>query len=231
VRPDAVRALPKPPDLAMLLCVLAMLWACLWRGALRWFALAPFAACLALYAAAPRPALAFDADLRVVYAHVDASAETAPTQTEQATGQGGHWTLNARSGRSSYARDRIGSMLGLSPPQLDRLAAPESCGHAACLWRSSAARDYALVREEAGFAPACLEGALIITRLNAPANYAQTCGLAALIDASSLNREGGALIYDASGEVRIARANPTTHARPWTRRVSESDEIAAAAQE
>ncbi len=35
-RPEAVRALPKPPDAAFIACVVALLWACLWRGALRW---------------------------------------------------------------------------------------------------------------------------------------------------------------------------------------------------
>ena len=65
-RPEAVRALPQPPDLAFMLVVLAMVWACLWRGWLRWPALAPFAAGLALYVLAPAPVAAFDADLRAV---------------------------------------------------------------------------------------------------------------------------------------------------------------------
>ena len=54
-RPEAVRALPRPPDLAFALCVFALLWAALWRGALRWGALPVFAASVALYATAPQP--------------------------------------------------------------------------------------------------------------------------------------------------------------------------------
>ncbi|MGH6949794.1 MAG: ComEC/Rec2 family competence protein, partial [Vitreimonas sp.] len=54
-RPEAVRALPRPPDLAFVLCALALVWACLWRGALRWAAVLFFAAGLALYVSAPRP--------------------------------------------------------------------------------------------------------------------------------------------------------------------------------
>ena len=71
-RPEALRALPAPPVEAFLLCVFAMLWACLWRGALRWAALLPFAASVALYAAAPRPIAVFDADLRAVFVRAPA---------------------------------------------------------------------------------------------------------------------------------------------------------------
>jgi competence protein ComEC len=101
-RPEAVRALPRPPDLAFALCVGALLWACLWRGWLRWGGVVLFVACIALYISAPRPVAAFDADLRAIYAQA-AEADTT------------HWTLIGGSGRSTYARDRLGAMLGLSP--------------------------------------------------------------------------------------------------------------------
>ena len=70
-RPEAVRALPRPPDVAFVLCVFALLWACLWRGALRWLGAPLFAASVALYVAAPQPVVAFDADLRAIYARDD----------------------------------------------------------------------------------------------------------------------------------------------------------------
>jgi hypothetical protein len=50
-----------------------------------------------------------------------------------ADGGGANWTLIAARGRSSYARDRLGAMLGLSPPVIERLAAPESSVEGGCV--------------------------------------------------------------------------------------------------
>jgi hypothetical protein len=49
--------------------------------------------------------------------------------------QDGHgaWTLAAGSSRSTYARDHLGAMLGISPPALERLAPPQACSDAQCL--------------------------------------------------------------------------------------------------
>jgi competence protein ComEC len=204
-RPEAVRALPRPPDLAFVLAVATLLWACLWRGALRWGGVALFATAVGLYATAARPVAAFDADLRAVYAH-----------------DGARWTLVQGRGRSTYARDRLGAMLGLSPPTIERLAPAESCSVSLCTWRRGAL-EIALVREAAGFDAACRAGLVVVARAEAPADFAARCRPAALMDGADLARSGGALVYaDASG-VRIERAWPAEVSRPWTRRGGDQE--------
>lgn len=149
-RPEALRALPAPPAAAFILCVFAMLWACLWRGGLRWMALFPFAASLALYIGAAQPAVAFDADLRAVF--VRGGEARAP------------WLLISGRGRSTYARERIGAILGLAAPRVARLAAPEACTDAACFVELTPGHAFALVRAEGGFDAACAPGAIVVTR-------------------------------------------------------------------
>jgi hypothetical protein len=202
VRPEAVRALPQPPDAAFVLCVLALLWGALWRGAIRWGGIAFFAASIALYLEAPRPVAGFDADLRAIYA-----------RAEQ-----GEWTLIAGRGRSTFARDRLGAMLGISPPAIERLAPPEACGEAMCTWRTPGGGGYALVRGGAGFATACRAGLVVIASLDAPEGYAHRCGLRALIDGGDLLRLGGGLIYETPTGPRIERARPEHIRRAWTPR-------------
>ncbi|HET9230705.1 MAG TPA: ComEC/Rec2 family competence protein [Vitreimonas sp.] len=205
-RPEAVRALPRPPDLAFALCVFALLWAALWRGALRWGALPVFAASVALYATAPQPIVAFDADLRAVYAR----------------GNDAQWRVMT-SGRSTYARDRLGAMLGIAPPQIERLAPPEACGDTICMWRRGA-RDFAFVRTEEGLPAACLQGASLIARVNAPADYVERCGLTALMHAPDIAQMGGAMMYEDGETLRIERAWPLHIQRAWTVRGSADQE-------
>lgn len=202
-RPEALRALPQPPDEAFVLVVFAMVWAALWRGALRWLGLAPFVAGLALYIAAPRPVIAFDADLRALYAGVNEE-------------QG--WRLIAGRGRSTYARDRLGATLGIAPPRIERLTPPEQCAAAWCAWTTPRGRAAFLVSGEAGFEAACVAGAIVIAAPAAPEGYAERCGLAALSDASDRARGGGAFLYETADGVRDAYARPEHIARPWTRR-------------
>jgi hypothetical protein len=207
-RPEAVRAMPRPPDLAFILCVFSLLWAGLWRGALRWLGVIFFAASIAFYIKAPIPLVAFDADTRAIYARVDGASA---------------WTLIAAPGRSTYARDRLGAMLGLSPPTLERLAPPETCGTGGCAWRT-ADRPVVFVSEESGLPRACERGAIVISRAPAPADFAQRCQPAALIDANDLAQRGGALIYATEDGVRIERALSPAISRPWTPRGGASDQ-------
>lgn len=199
-RDEAVRALPRPPDLAFVLCVGALLWACLWRGGLRWGGVVLFVASIALYMRAPTPVVAFDADLRALYAQTD-------------TG----WTRIDAPGRSTYARDRLGAMLGLSPPVIERIASPETCSESVCTWRAGG-RAFTLARTEAGFAQGCSANTIVIAHSPAPDGYAARCSLAALIDGNDLARLGGALIYATPTGVRIERASPSAVQRPWTPR-------------
>ena len=203
-RPEAVRAMPRPPDLAFVLCVLALIWACLWRGGLRWAGVLFFAAGVALYLSAPRPIAAFDSDLRAVYVR-DASG----------------WTLASGGGRSTFARDRLGAMLGLSPPVIERMAPPESCSDAGCIWRTQEAL-IVLARAPAGLR--CAPAAVVIARAAAPADYAARCRPAALIDATDLSARGGGLIYRDEAAIRIERAQPEGVRRAWTPRAPGLDQ-------
>lgn len=196
-RAEAVRALPQPPDLAFMLCAFAMTWACLWRGALRWLALAPFAACLVFYAYAPAPVLAFDADLRAVYAR-----------------ESGDWRLIAGRGRSTYARDRLGGMLGLSPPIIERLIPPMDCGERLCAWHTPAGARIALVRDEAVLEEACGNSALVIVGFQ-PTEDSASCARIPLIDRDSITRFGGGIVYETEQGLRLKRAWPIEVRRPW----------------
>ncbi len=215
-RPEAVRALPRPPDTAFIMCVVALLWACLWRGWLRWGGAPMLAASVALYLFSPLPLAAFDSDMRAVFVR----------------DQNG-WNLLARGGRSTYARERLGAMLGIAPLTIERLPVPELCNEAACTL-SLAGRRGLLVRTEAGFAAmhsigapdhGVLDGgALVLTHLLAPPHYREIHRLEALIDANNLARLGGGFIYAEQSSLRIARAlNPATH-RPWTPRAPVLDQ-------
>lgn len=205
-RPEAVRALPKPPDSAFLLCVLALLWASLWRGGLRWLAAPIFLTSIALYVQGPQPIAAFDGDLRAVYVR-----------------DGGRWTLLSNSTRSTYARDRLGSMLGLSPSEIERLAPPEACGESVCQWQTPR-RVIFLARDSLGFERACAARAIVITQVTAPADYAVRCRLAALIPAEDIARRGGAIITETPRGLRIARAWPQQTRRPWTPQASGGED-------
>jgi competence protein ComEC len=194
-RPEAVRALPKPPELAFLLCVAALLWASLWRGWLRLGGVAFFIAAIAFYIAAPRPILAFDADLRAVFSRNEAGA----------------WTLIAGQQRSTFARDRLGQMLGLTEDQAARLAPPADCNEARCLMPGRRYNTYALIHQPVAFAESCGRGALIMTRLNPPASCPHVIGV------QNLAREGGGFVYLESDHIRIERALTPNSNRPWTR--------------
>ena len=200
-RPEAVRAMAQPSELALMLCVMAMLWACLWRGPLRLGALAWFAASAAVYACAPTPIAAFDSDLRALYARVSQDGDES-------------WTLMAGRGRSTYARDRLGAMLGVSQPQIERLAAPLGCAETACAWRSpSHTLSFALSREAA---PTACDAAILITPHEVSDPQSALCPNAIIIDRADLARYGGGFIYEEeAGALRIERAWPDDVRRPW----------------
>jgi competence protein ComEC len=193
VRPEAVRALPRPPDAAFVLCVGALLWASLWRGWLRWGALAFLAASVALYATAPQPVVALDGDLRAIFSR----------------GDDGRWTLIERPGRSTYVRDRLGGMLGLAPAQLERIAAPENCGVGGCDLRET----MLLARTDERTTASCGSAAIIIAAANVNLS---TCAGSTYIDAANRAERGGALIYVTPAGYRIERAWPAHVRRAWT---------------
>ena len=204
-RPEAIRAVPKPSDAAFLLCAFALTWACLWRGALRLFGVPLFLASVALYVATPPPVAAFDADLRAIYVR-----------------EPDRWTLLAGSGRSTYARERLGAMLGLTPAETERLAPPEACGETFCQWRTTQ-RAIFFVRDAGALDRACAPRAIVIAETETSADYATRCQLAALITRESIAQLGGATITETPLGPRIGRAWPPEISRPWTPKASAGE--------
>lgn len=205
-RPEAVQAVAKPPDEAFLLCVAALLCACLWRGALRWLGAPLLAASIALYVAAPQPLAAFDGDLRAIYVR-----------------DGDQWTLLSGSHRSTYARDRLGATLGLSPAEIGRLAPAQSCGETYCVWRTPL-RQIVLVRDQTALERACIPHAIVIAETTTPTNFAAHCQLAALITHESIAQLGGATISETPLGPRVRRAWPSEIRRPWTPQARSAEE-------
>ncbi len=204
-RSEAVQAVPKPPDAAFILCVGALFCACLWRGVLRWLGAPILAASVAVYVAAPQPVAAFDSDLRAVYVR-----------------DGDHWTLLSNSRRSTYARDRLGATLGLSPAEIERLAPAETCSDTFCHWQTPA-RSIFLARDTSALDRACIAGAIVIAQTEAPPHYVKRCRLAALIAPESIVQLGGAIITETPLGPHIARAWPADIQRPWTPQTSNAE--------
>jgi hypothetical protein len=114
-------------------------------------------------------------------------------------------------------------MLGLSPPEIERLAPPETCGETLCQWRSGR-RTIFLVQNPSALGPACEPRAIVIANIEAPAGYLGRCQLAALITADSIAGLGGATITETPLGPAIARAWPPDIRRPWTPRRRHADQ-------
>ena len=117
----------------------------------------------------------------------------------------------------------MGAMLGLAPPQIERLAPPDACGETICTWRRGE-RDFAFVRADEGLVEACMRRATVIARVNAPADYVERCGLTALMHAPDIAQMGGAMIYEDEDSLRIERAWPPHISRAWTVRGADAQE-------
>lgn len=191
-RPEAVRALPRPPDLAFLLCVFGLLWACLSVGWLRWLATLFLAASVLVYVTAPQPVAAFDANLRAIFLR----------------NPSGNWSLIAAHGRSAYARERLGAMLGLTPREVDRLAPPESCDEQGCRWRHAELDILVLFGQSAE--PCSADIVLASTDAATSA-----CQAAYALGPTDLASRGGGFIYLENDRLTIVRAYGSQR-RPWT---------------
>ncbi len=198
-RPEAVRALSQPPALALGLWVLAMAWACLWRGQVKWGAAPIAAGALALYAATPAPIGAFDQDLRAVYVR---------------DGEAKAWRLIAQERRSDFARERLGTMLGISPVAQQTLAPPDACSAHACTWRTPGGRDVLLALDGQGLSE-CAHHDFVIAAQPLTADQRLVCPSVMIVDAAARARHGGALVYERRAGIRIAWSYPPTTRRPW----------------
>jgi hypothetical protein len=126
-------------------------------------------------------------------------------------------------GSSTYARERLGAMLGLSPARVDELPQPEGCGQHLCAWNTpqGLAAFYALNQE--GVTEACAENAIVLSPAMPPPDFVARCKLSILVDSASLAREGGGMLYEGPDGYRFLRAQPEHLRRPWTARAVPGD--------
>ncbi len=200
-RPEAVRSLAKPPDATFLCWVLAIAWGCLWRGRLRWAALAPLVLGGGLYLAAPPAALLIDSRAEAAVARASASRA------------GAAWVLVKTRG-GGFEADRLASLAGAGPDAAG-LPEPSDCTPARCRWRTPGGRDGVFVLSPEGFADACRRGAIVAARPPAPRDFAARCAPSALLDGPALRARGGAVVVETQGGVRTRHVDPHPTRRPW----------------
>lgn len=205
-RPEALRPLPVAPLTAFLLAVAALVWACLWRGALRWFAAPLFAVGVALYLISPKAVLWADGDLRAVVAQ---------------TSEG--WVAAADPRRGAFARGRLSGLAGMSPQQSQRLAPPDRCDVDQCVWETPGARRIHRVFTEKGLADACVHRAVVLSDVAVPREFTRRCALTLAVDQADLAEHGGVSIVENAQGLVIRRARDHAGQRPWSGPLRRSD--------
>ncbi len=209
-RPEAVRGVPKPPDIAFVLCCAAIAWACLWRGKLRYAALAPLAAAALLYALSPRPILMTDGALQAVIARTDQKGAA-------------RWTAMASRG-AAFERERLAQLVGIAAPEAQALAAPADCGEAVCRWRTPRGRAAVFVQDASALETACEAGAIVVTRAPPLPDWRARCKPALVIAPDTLTARGGAAIYETQAGLSIVRARVADQQRAWDGALTDSAE-------
>jgi len=206
-RPESIRTLPAAPTGAFLLAVAAIMWMCLWRGALRWFGLIALGAAAIVYVAAPKPVLWADGDLRAVV-----------TRTPQG------WVAAGDPRRAAFARGRLGGLAGLPPMQAERLPPPDGCDREACAWSTPQRRAVVRVYRAEGYARACIAKAVVLADVAPPDDFVARCAPALLIDPADLTARGGLSVAERKGALIVERAVDDAGRRPWSGDLRRSDE-------
>lgn len=122
-RPEAVQWLPAAPPVSLLLLLIGMAWAAIWRGWLRWLGAAPVACALGAALLTPQPVLLVDREARAVLARTD---------------QG--WAIWRAGAGGRFEAERLAGRAGLDPRHLEAIPSL-SCGLAACRWRTPGGRE------------------------------------------------------------------------------------------
>jgi competence protein ComEC len=198
-RPEAVRSLPTASVAAFLLAVAGIVWACLWRGWVRWLGAALMITAAIVYVVAPKPVLLADGDLRAVLAH---------------TPDG--WVAAGDARRNAFARERLGGLAGLHPIAAARLPPPDGCDAAACVWKLTSGRLVARVTTPDGFSRACAAGAIVLSTVEVLPGFVRRCRPALTIGPSDLTRRGGLSVAERGGSLFVRRARDGAALRPWS---------------
>ncbi|MET0313318.1 MAG: ComEC/Rec2 family competence protein, partial [Hansschlegelia sp.] len=194
--PGAERGLPAFGQAALLLFAGGLAWLCLWRTALRWFALAPLGLAIVLAAMPARPDVAIDASGRFAAVRV-------PSGELVALGPG--------SGRSFATKVWIAAD-GADPP-VKGAASDVRCDRDGCVAPLIGGGLVGLSWEPSALEEDCRRAALIVTRLTAPPGCSKT---AAVIDAQVLTATGSLSLFRTGAAFDAIAARDPSGRRPWS---------------
>ena len=200
--PGATVTMPSAPQIALVISYLGIVFACLWRGPLRWIGL-PMAAAVALW---PRPAppvawIAADGD--------DAAIVVA--------GQEVPLKPNARLYATQLWAQRRGFTLPADPVAAQ--AALFDCNRKGCTptgaARPAIAAWWSRRAPSVGkFQDLCANAQILVMRAQATAPWA--CRNAVVLDGGAFARGGAAEVFASGRGWRIVWAQPLRGQRPWT---------------
>lgn len=206
-RPEALRPLPVAPLDGFLVAVAALIWACLWRGAVRWLAAPLLATGALMYVTSPKPVIWADADLRAVVSR---------------TPDG--WIAAADARRGAFAKGRLSGLAGLSAREAEDLPPPVQCDSDACLWTTPRERYVARIYTEAGLGKACKPDSVVLSDVVIPKSFQSRCRLAVAIDPADLVANGGVSITETRTGLTVRRARDHAGRRPWSGILRRTDE-------
>lgn len=206
-RPEAVRPLPVAQELAFLVAVSAIIFACLWRGPLRWLAVIVMAVAAGLYVGAPKAVLLADGDVRAVVAR---------------TPDG--WIAAADAKRGAFAKGRLGGLAGLPVAETEKLAPPDGCDAFVCSWRTPRGRRVFRVYRAEGLEAACVRRAIVLSDVALDATFRAQCLPALAVDPADLAKRGGLALVETTHGIRVRRARDDAGYRVWSGRLRRIDE-------
>ncbi len=200
--PGAAISLSSAPEIALAVSYLGILFACLWRGALRWVGL-PMAAAVALW---PRPA----APVAWIAADGDDAAVVIRGQE-----------IVMKPGVRTYATQLWAQRRGFALPADPAAAARDvfACDRKGCLPLGPARPAIAAswmrrVPDDRRFDDLCGRADIVILR--SPVAPARSCGKAVVLTRDDFQRLGSAEVFATKGGWRLEWSQPRRGRRPWT---------------
>ncbi len=200
-RPEAVQAIAPLAPWAFGLAVAGLLWACIWRGAVRIGALVCLAAAAAAQGLAGAPVAVFDG----AFTH---------TYVRQARGP----ALALALGRERrFERERLLALIGVWPRDVRASAPLAPCDQGACVIALRGGGTAVWIDRMDAFADPCPRADVVFTALAAPASWRARCGSLALFDATTRESRGAVVRRSAAG-LRVSWSEGPSD-RPWRRRM------------
>ncbi|MEO7027510.1 MAG: competence protein ComEC, partial [Caulobacteraceae bacterium] len=203
--PGAAVNLPSAPQIALAISYLGIVFACLWRGRLRWLGI-PLGAAVAFW---PRPAapvawIAADGD--------DAAVVVAGREIPMKPGMRAYAT-------QLWAQRRGFSLAGTPAQAIGESARNFDCDRKGCAPIGTtrpalAGWWYRRPPSPERLRTLCARADILVTRADGPPPA--DCGRALVLDRASFARGGAAEVFAAPGGWRLVWAQPQRGERPWT---------------